>query len=210
MKCRVALHGPIHVSISIERTSLETYKSGIWDDPEKNCSATRKIDHAVYLVGYGTEIGQTGEQLDYWIIQNSWGTSFGINGFFKIKRGINLCLVATDAWYPVLKTATPRPLTPIYTPSDCVLFGNVYKAGFYIKSFCADNFGRNYDDSELNCLQKGMRLYQFDSTEATTALLDAGNQKWTNNRFVVELFTSGRNESVCGGIYNNDPFGPVS
>jgi Papain family cysteine protease len=31
MKCIVALKGPISVSISVERTSLQTYKSGIWD-----------------------------------------------------------------------------------------------------------------------------------------------------------------------------------
>jgi hypothetical protein len=46
MKCRVALNGPIQVAISIEKTSLMTYKSGIWDDPESNCTAGRVIDHS--------------------------------------------------------------------------------------------------------------------------------------------------------------------
>jgi len=44
------------------------YKSGIFDSP--CCEAP--IDHAVVIVGYGTEDGQ-----DYWLVKNSWGTHFG-------------------------------------------------------------------------------------------------------------------------------------
>lgn len=210
MKCRVANHGPIQVSISIYNTSLATYKSGIWDDPNGDCNA-RKIDHAVYLVGYGSEMSQTGQIIDYWLVQNSWGAEYGITGFFKIKRGVNLCLIATDAMYPVLKTAFPQPLEPIYPLLNCILSGDVFSvSGTYIKSFCADNFGRNYESSRVACLQKGGRLYQFDSIEAEDALLSTADTTWTNNRFAVELFVSGTNANGCNGIYNNNPFGPVS
>jgi hypothetical protein len=210
MKCRIANKGPIHVSISIEKTSLMSYSSGLWDDPEGNCTSTRKIDHAVYLVGYGSEIGRTGQMMDYWIVQNSWGTDYGINGFFKIKRGVNLCLIATDAMYPVLKTATPQPLSPIYPPTGCLISGDVYSStGQYVKSFCADNYGRNYDDWRVACLQQGMRLFQHDSTEATTKLLEVATTTWTNNYYAVELFTAGKTAAGCAAIYNNDPFGPV-
>ena len=44
------------------------YKSGIFDSP--CCEAP--IDHAVVIVGYGTEDGQ-----DYWLVKNSWGTHYG-------------------------------------------------------------------------------------------------------------------------------------
>ena len=44
------------------------YKSGIFDSP--CCEAP--IDHAVLVVGYGTEDGQ-----DYWLVKNSWGTHYG-------------------------------------------------------------------------------------------------------------------------------------
>ncbi|XP_024537799.1 actinidain [Selaginella moellendorffii] len=38
-------------------------------------------DHAVLVIGYGTEGG-----MPYWIIKNSWGTSWGEDGFMKIKK----------------------------------------------------------------------------------------------------------------------------
>lgn len=54
------------------------YKGGIYDDS----SCTGRISHAVAIVGYGTENG-----LDYWLVRNSWGTTFGEYGYFRIKRG---------------------------------------------------------------------------------------------------------------------------
>lgn len=106
MKCHIANVGPIAVSLFFDGTSLETYQSGIWDDPENKCSGLipTNTNHAVYLVGYGSEIGRKGQMEDYWLLQNSWGTNYGVRGFFKIKRGVNLCNIANKARYPLLKT----------------------------------------------------------------------------------------------------------
>lgn len=38
--------------------------------------------HAVKIVGWGTENG-----VSYWTIANSWNTSWGEQGFFRIKEG---------------------------------------------------------------------------------------------------------------------------
>jgi histolysain len=46
------------------------YKSGIYDDPK----VSQHVDHAVVVVGYGSENGK-----DYWLIRNSWGTSWFVN-----------------------------------------------------------------------------------------------------------------------------------
>lgn len=211
MKCRLALYGPMHVSISIQSTSLENYKSGVWDDPEQNCSSTRIIDHAVYLVGYGTEVSKTGVEMDYWIVQNSWSPFWGTNGFFKIKRGTNLCLIASDAMYPVLKTSVQKPLKPIYTPVECSVVEHVYSSsGVYIKSLCIDIYSRTYEDSRASCLQKGMQLYQLDSPEASFTVLDVGLKQWTNNFYYNELYVNGNSGTDGSNINNKEPFGPVS
>ena len=43
------------------------------------------LNHAVLAIGWGTESG-----IPYWLIKNSWGKSYGDNGFLKVKRGMVL------------------------------------------------------------------------------------------------------------------------
>lgn len=59
--------------------------------------------HAVEIVGWGTE-----NNVDYWIIKNSWGTDWGDNGYFRMVRGINNCEIeenvisgVPDFFYPL-------------------------------------------------------------------------------------------------------------
>ena len=65
------------------------------------------IDHAVCIVGYGRENGTDGSKngTDYWLVRNSWGQSWGINGYFKLERGVNACGIASYASYPQLSGA---------------------------------------------------------------------------------------------------------
>ncbi len=60
------------------------YKSGVY----KHKSGQYMGGHAVRMIGWGTD-SKTGT--DYWLIQNSWGTSWGQNGAFWIARGSNEC-----------------------------------------------------------------------------------------------------------------------
>jgi len=64
------------VSICLDAEDIMIYTSGIYDG---TCGTS--IDHCVLLVGYGTTNGT-----DYWLIKNSWGTSWGESGYFQLIR----------------------------------------------------------------------------------------------------------------------------
>jgi cathepsin H len=52
-----------------------------------------KHNHAVAIVGWGTDAASG---MDYWIMRNSWGESWGQGGYFYMQRGVNMCCVACD------------------------------------------------------------------------------------------------------------------
>ncbi|MGH0188197.1 UNVERIFIED_CONTAM: hypothetical protein FKN15_028381 [Acipenser sinensis] len=91
----VARVGPVAVGIDATRFSFHHYRGGLYYEP--SCSS-QKLNHAVLVVGYGTENGH-----DYWIVKNSWGTSWGENGYVRMARNRdNNCGIATYSIVPKL------------------------------------------------------------------------------------------------------------
>ena len=97
LKIAVATVGPCSVGMDASHGSFQLYSRGIYR--EEQCS-TQNLDHAVLAVGYGVE-EESGEE--YWLVKNSWGTSWGEEGYFKIARNEdNMCGIATDANFPLV------------------------------------------------------------------------------------------------------------
>eukprot|EP00806_Schmidingerella_arcuata_P008725 Macronucleus_905.p1 GENE.Macronucleus_905~~Macronucleus_905.p1 ORF type:complete len:311 (+),score=179.78 Macronucleus_905:1-933(+) len=75
---------PLAVSIEADKMVFQTYKTGVLNSTK--CGT--QLDHAVLAVGYGTENGQ-----DYWLVKNSWNTTWGDQGYIKlaIVEGDGIC-----------------------------------------------------------------------------------------------------------------------
>jgi len=88
---------PITVALDASQAFMD-YQSGVFDG-----SCTTSINHAVVVVGYGTD-SVSGKK--YWLVRNSWGTWWGENGYIRILRTESTgkagkCGIAQYPYYPV-------------------------------------------------------------------------------------------------------------
>eukprot|EP00347_Sterkiella_histriomuscorum_P012464 403368476 len=87
--------GPVSVAIEADQMVFQFYSGGVINDA--SCGTT--LDHGVLAVGYGNESGQ-----DYFLVKNSWGASWGEEGYVKIAASPdNICGILSQASYPIMK-----------------------------------------------------------------------------------------------------------
>jgi len=100
--------GPVSVAIEADQRAFQSYKSGIL-----SAACGTKLDHGVLAVGYSD---------DYWIVKNSWGATWGMEGYVQLARGESSgpageCGILSQPSYPVAGNPGPTPPTPPTPPS---------------------------------------------------------------------------------------------
>jgi len=88
---------PVSVAVEADQNSFQFYSGGVM-----TAACGSNLDHGVLAVGYGTSGG-----LDYYKVKNSWGASWGENGYILLGRGSQYgsdgqCGILMDPSYPVV------------------------------------------------------------------------------------------------------------
>merc|ERR1712007_76565 len=81
----------VSVAIEADQYAFQMYTGGVLDS--ESCGTN--LDHGVAVVGYGTDGGK-----DYWKVRNSWGSTWGEEGYIRMVRGKNMCGISQQPSYP--------------------------------------------------------------------------------------------------------------
>lgn len=95
MKINLVKNGPLSVAFEVYSDFFH-YKGGVYVHTglQEKFNPFEITNHAVLLVGYGVDAA-TG--VKFWTVKNSWGTQWGEDGYFRIRRGTDECSIESIA-----------------------------------------------------------------------------------------------------------------
>jgi len=185
IKTAIMTFGTVDAAVYVD-SAFQSYNSGIFSNSSTSCSGSpcynTTTNHAISLVGWNDNGGN-----GYWILRNSWGSSWGENGYMRISY--QAARVACSVCYLVYDTpqSTPTPL-PTNTPvtgapgETCASAGNITsQLASAISSgndWCYDvnTTGMN-DDYNASC--SGPCNYMSDGNDAVWKFTPSSN--WSFN-----------------------------
>jgi len=89
MQVAMITHGPL--SVCVDASTWQYYTTGIITH---GCGDS--LDHCVQIVGWNVD---TSRNIPYWIVRNSWGTDWGLNGYLWVERNKDECGISDEATY---------------------------------------------------------------------------------------------------------------
>jgi C1A family cysteine protease len=103
IKTAIMTYGVVDAAVDVTN-AFEIYNTGIYQDTATTCNDNpcyyTYTNHAISLVGWNDNGGD-----GYWILRNSWGTSWGENGYMRIKY--TSARVSCEAAYLVYGSTPP-------------------------------------------------------------------------------------------------------
>jgi cathepsin B len=87
MMTEISTNGPVEVAFDVYEDFL-SYKGGVY----QHTSGDFLGGHAVKIIGWGVQNG-----VKYWLVANSWNPTWGLNGFFMIRKGTDECGIEDEA-----------------------------------------------------------------------------------------------------------------
>jgi C1A family cysteine protease len=180
----------------------DLYWDQSWYDPIKNSycysGSPTAINHGISLVGWDdSKQTQSGSQ-GAWLVKNSWGTSFGNNGYFwlsyndtaAVQDATSYRTAAASTYSSVLQNETSMPTgwwnfsygaAKFTTQNQCLLKG---------VGFAASNYGVQYD----------IKVYSSWSGGAPSGLLSTATGAETWPGYYVVNFASPINVAANSGF----------
>uniref|UniRef100_A0A915LQM4 Peptidase C1A papain C-terminal domain-containing protein n=2 Tax=Meloidogyne javanica TaxID=6303 RepID=A0A915LQM4_MELJA len=95
----IATNGPVTFGMNATK-SMYHYKGGIFSPSPEECNYESLGSHSMEVIGYGVN----DKDIPYWILKNSWGSGYGVNGgYLHMRRGVNSCGLTREVYSALIK-----------------------------------------------------------------------------------------------------------